>query len=194
MFALNPPPPYKRFTMVKYTHEKTITAKILSSYLFGLVAFSLHIVVALGLPLMVFGTDGWNLPLQIWNTIIPYPFTFLQATFINLAVIYMVLLAIIGITLLLSAKMKSPYLVLMIIVPLLIIPLLLTPNGTTGLYNMIAFLLPYRATTPEIGRFVSYALGGLVIDVHVMRAIIYVVLTILTIPFAWLGFKNHQVS
>lgn len=44
---------------------KLVTAKIISSMLFGFLAFTLHIIVAFGLPLAVFGTDGWNLPLQI---------------------------------------------------------------------------------------------------------------------------------
>ena len=178
----------------KYGKTKLITAKIRSSFLFGLLAFTLHIVVAFGIPLMAFGTDGWNLPLQIANTTIPYPFTFLQAALINLAVIYLVLLAMIGLTILLSAKLKSPYLVLLVLVPVLFIPLFLSPNGTNGLYNLTLFLLPYRATMPEVGKYISYQFGGLVLDAFSMRAILYAVLTILAIPFAGMGFKKHQVS
>ena len=68
-------------------------------------------LLAFGLPLAAFGTDGWNLPLQINGTTVPYPLTFLEGTLINLGVIYLVLLAMIGVTLFLSARMKSPYLV-----------------------------------------------------------------------------------
>jgi len=178
----------------KYGKTKLITAKIISSFLFGILAFTLHIVVAFGIPLMAFGVDGWNLPLQIANTAIPYPHTFLQATLINLSVICLVLLAMIGITLLLSAKMKSPYLVLIVLVPVLFIPLFLTPNGTNGLYNLTLFLLPYRATMPEIGKYISYQFGGLVLDALSVRAVIYAVLTLIAIPFARMGFKKHQVS
>lgn len=138
---------------------KLVTAKIISSMLFGVLAFTLHIMVAFGLPLAAFGTDGWNLPLQIAGTTIPYPYTFLQATLINLGVIYLVLIAMIGLTLLLSAKMKSPYLVLIVLVPVLFIPLFLSPNGTTGAYNLTLFLLPYRSTMPEIGKYIYYQIG-----------------------------------
>ena len=55
----------------------------------GTAAFILHVVVACGLPLAAFGADGWNLPLQIANTTIPYPLTFLQAVLINLGIIYL---------------------------------------------------------------------------------------------------------
>lgn len=178
----------------KYGKTKLITAKIAASLLFGLLAFTVHMVVAFGLPLTAFGIDGWDLPLQIANTTIPYPFTFMQAAFINLGVIYLVLIAMIALTLFLSAKMKSPYLVLTVIVPVLFIPMFLSPNGATGAYNLTLFLLPYNSTSLEIGKYVSYQFGNLVLDVHLVRAILYAALTLLMLPFARLGFKKHQVS
>ena len=178
----------------KYGKTKLTTAKIAASLLFGTAAFILHVVVACGLPLAAFGADGWNLPLQIANTAIPYPLTFLQAVLINIGIIYLVLLAMVGLTLLLSAQMKSPYLVLIILVPILFIPMFLTPNGTTGTYNLTLFLLPYRVAMPEFSKYISYQFGSLVLDTLTIRAILYVFLTVIMLPLARLGFKNHQVS
>ena len=178
----------------KYGKTKLITAKIISSFLFGVIAFTLHVIIACGLPLAAFGMDGWNLPLQIAGTTIPYPFTFMQAVLINLGVIYLILFAMIGLTLVLSANMKSPYMVLIVLVPVLFIPMFLTPNGTTGLYNLILFLLPYRATMPEISKYISYQFGGFVMDALAVRAIMYTILTAVFIPLSRLGFKKHQVS
>lgn len=178
----------------KYGKTKLITAKIISSFLFGVIAFTLHVIIACGLPLAAFGMDGWNLPLQIAGTTIPYPFTFMQAVLINLGVIYLILFAMIGLTLVLSANMKSPYVVLIVLVPVLFIPMFLTPNGTTGLYNLILFLLPYRATMPEISKYISYQFGGFVMDALAVRAIVYTILTAAFIPLSRLGFKKHQVS
>ena len=178
----------------KYGKTKLATAKVAASFLFGTAAFILHIVVACGLPLAAFGVDGWNLPLQIANTIIPYPLTFLQAVLINIGIIYLVLLAMVGLTLLLSAQLKSPYLVLIILVPILFIPMFLTPNGTTGAYNLILFLLPYRSTMPEFGKYISYQFGGLVWDALTVRTILYAFLTVIMLPLARLGFKKHQVA
>lgn len=177
----------------KYGKTKLTTAKIIASYLFGGLAFTLHVVVAFGLPLAAFGFDGWDLPLQVANTTIPYPFTFLQAALVNLGVVYLVLFAMIGLTLLLSAKMKSPYLVLIVLVPVLFIPLFLSPNGTMGAYNLTLFLLPYRSTMPEVGKYISYQFGGLVLDAFTVRAILYALLTAVMLPLARLGFKKQQI-
>lgn len=178
----------------KYGKTKLATAKITASLLFGTAAFILHIGVACIGPLAAFGADGWNLPLQIGNTVIPYPFTFLQAVLINIGIVYLVLVAMIGLTLLLSAKVKSPYFVLIILVPVLFIPMFLTPNGTTGAYNLTLFLLPYRSTMPEFGKYISYQFGGLVLDALTVRAILYAFLIIIMLPLAKLGFKKHQVA
>lgn len=178
----------------KYGKTKLTTAKITASLLFGTAAFILHIVVACGLPLAAFGINGWNLPLSIANTTIPYPLTFLQAVLINIGIIYLVLLAMASLTLLLSAKMKSPYLVLIILVPILFIPMFLTPNGTAGAYNLLLFLLPYRSTMPEFGKYISYQFGGLVLDALTIRAVLYVFLTVIMLLLARLGFKKHQVA
>lgn len=178
----------------KYGKTKLITAKTAASLLFGLIAFTLHVALAWGLLLAAFGTDGWNLPLQIAGMTVPYPFTFMQAALINLGVIYLVLLAMMGLTLLLSAKMKNSYLVLVVIVPVLFIPMFLTPSGTTGIYNLLLFLLPYRSTMPEISNYISYQFGGLVLDLLSVRAVLYAALTAVFLPLAGLGFRKHQVS
>ena len=148
----------------KYGKTKLTTAKIIASYLFGLLAFTIHILVAFGLPLAAFGVDGWNLPMQIAGTTIPYPFTFLQGILVNLGVIYFVLFAMIGLTLLLSSKMKSPYLVLIVLVPVLFIPMFLSANGTTGTYNLTLFLLPYYAIQPQFGSYISYLILSISVD------------------------------
>lgn len=115
-----------------------------------MLAFTLHILVAFAIPLAAFGIDGWNLPLQINGTTVPYPLTFLEGTLINLGVIYLVLIAMIALTLFLSARMRSPYQVLIVIMPVLFIPMFLTPNGTSGLYNLLVFLTPLPVTETEL--------------------------------------------
>lgn len=178
----------------KYGKTKLVTAKIIASLLFGALAFMLHIIVACGLVFVAFGVEGFNLPLQINGMTVPYPLTFLQAALINFGVICLVLFAMISLTLLLSAKMKSPYLVLAVLVPVLFVPMFLTPTGTTGIYNQLLFLMPYRSVTPEIGHYISYQYGGVVLDVLSVRAILYTVLTAVMLPAARYSFKKHQVS
>ena len=178
----------------RYGRTKLATAKVAASLLFGTAAFTLIVAVALAIPLAFFGTDGWNLPVQISNTAIPYNLTFLGAVTLNLGVIYLVLFAMMGLTLFLSSKMKSPYLVLVVLVPVLFLPLFLAPTGTAGLFNQTLFLLPYRATMPELDKFITYQLGPLVVDAFVARAVVYLACCAACLPLAKRAFGHHQIS
>ena len=178
----------------KYGRTKLITAKIIASLLFGTIAFALHMVTACAIPLAAFGVSGWNLPMQIANTAIPYPLTFLQGTMRNIGILYLVLLGMIGLTLFLSSRMKSPYLVLIVLVPVLFIPMLLSPNGTAGAYNLMLFLLPYQAVMPEFGKYISYQAGGLAFDAFSARAILYAAFTAVMLLLARGGFQRHETA
>lgn len=178
----------------KYGKTKLTTAKILAALFFGVLAFTLHVLLAFGLPLAAFGTDGWNLPLQINGTTVPYPLTFLEGTLINLGVIYLVLLAMIGVTLFLSARMKSPYLVLTVVVPVLFVPMFLSPNGTSGIYNLLVFLTPYKSLVPNFGSYLSYQFGPVVLDAFAVRTVLYAVLALILLPLAGRGFWRHQAA
>lgn len=46
---------------------------------------------------------------------------------------------------------------------------------------------------PEIGKYISYQFGNFVFNVFSVRAVLYVVLILIMLPFAKLGFKKHQV-
>ena len=111
-----------------------------------------------------------------------------------MGIIYLVLIAMIALTLFLSARMRSPYQVLIVIMPVLFIPMFLTPNGTSGLYNLLVFLTPYQSLKPNFGSYISYQLGSVVLDAFTMRAVLYVALALILLPFARIGFKKHQVS
>ena len=176
----------------RYGKTKLAKAKTMASLLFGLLVFSVHIILAFGITLAAYGREGWNLPLQINGTTVPYPLTFLEGTLVGLAVIYLVLLAMIGLTLFLSARMKNPYFVLTIVVPVLFIPMFLSPNGTTGIYNLIVLLTPYQSLVPRFGSYFSRRIGSLVLDGFAMRAILYGLLTLFFFLFAGRGFRRHQ--
>ena len=176
----------------RYGKTQLPMAKILAGVLFGVAAFTIHVAVAFGITIAAFGIDGWNLPLQINGTAVPYPFTFLQGILVNLCVIYLVLIAMISLTLFLSSKMKNPYLVLIIVVPVLFIPMFLSPNGTSGIYNLLIFLTPYQSLIPRFGSYISYQFGPLVFDVFSMRIIMCLAAVLILLPLAKIGFQHHQ--
>lgn len=180
-----------------YGKSKLILSKILASFVFAFLIFTINIILALGILLSSFGTDGWNLPLQIISSTIPYPLTFLTGSIICIATLYLILSGMVAITLLLSSKMKTPFPVLIVIILIIIFPLFLNFSLTNGVWNHILMLLPYRASQSIFSiytnNYFSYPFPGFTLDILTMRMVAYIIISLVCIPFAYFNFKNHQV-
>jgi ABC-type transport system involved in multi-copper enzyme maturation permease subunit len=181
----------------RYGKSKLVTAKVLAAFAYSLLIFTLFILVGCGILLMAFGTDGWNLPVQVLSSIAPYSLSLSGAVLVSIATLYLVMLGMVSFTLLLSAKMKSSVPVLVIIILVMMLPMFLGISETSGIWNRILVLLPYRAVQPVFASdfygYFGYPLGGLTFDIVTVRMVVYVVIAIICIPFARKAWKNHQV-
>lgn len=179
----------------RYGKSKIVYAKIITALLFATVVFSANVITALAIPLITRGADGANLPLQIMDTAIPYPLTFLQATLITIGIAYAVMLGMASLTLLCSSKMKTAFPVLIIDVLIIFIPVFLKP-GSNALWNHIAWLLPYHSMSglSIFREYLSYPVGITVLSVTSIIVILYSAITLITLPLAGRGFKKHQVK
>ncbi|NMS89350.1 ABC transporter permease [Clostridioides difficile] len=178
----------------KYGKSKVITAKIISSFLFGTIIFIINTIICIGILILSFGMDGWNLPLQLIDSSVPYPYTLLQATLLSVLIIYMILLALISFTLLLSSCMKSPFPVLITNIIILLVPMFLQYSETNKLYNLILRILPSNAISFSFTNYIDYKIGNLIIDLPTMIIFTCLVFTILFLPFIKNNFKKHQVN
>ncbi|SHK28318.1 ABC-type Na+ efflux pump, permease component [Clostridium cavendishii DSM 21758] len=179
----------------KYGKTKVIRAKIGAVFIFVTMVYFVNAIFAVGMPLLTFGVDGWNLPIQICNTIIPYNLTFASCTLISVGIFYLVMLGIVSFTLFISAKCKSPFTVLIVDVLILFVPLFLGDGADNGLYQHIIYLLPYQKSMIHLfSAYISYSFGGLTLSLISMRMLAYIVMTIAFLPFIGNAFRKHQVQ
>lgn len=181
----------------RYGKSKLILSKVLASFIFGFVIYTINISLGLGIILLSFGIDGWNLPIQIINSITPYPLTFLSAIAICIVTLYLVMFAMVSITLLLSAKMKTSFSVLIVMICIIMVPLFFKLSETNGIWNHIFMILPSISCQPvfmlDITNYMSYPFPSITMDVLTIRIVIYLIITAICIPFAYSIFKKHQV-
>lgn len=179
----------------RYGKSKTVTAQIIAAILFGTVVFTVNAASALLISLMTFGMEGGSLPLQIMDSTCPYDLTFAEAIFITLAIAFIVMLGLASLTLLLSAKMRSPYPVLIIDVLIIFVPVF-TGTGRTSLSSHILQLLPYQALSglSQFKQYFSWSFGNIVLNLLAMIVLVYVIISALTLFLAALSFKKHQVQ
>ena len=179
----------------KYGKTKLIRAKIISAFIFVTIVFFLNIIFAVGIPLITFGADGWNLPMQINKLSIPYNITFASCTLLSVGISYLVILGIVSFTLFTSAKFKSPFTVLIIDVIILFVTLFLGQGADNGIYDHILHLLPYQKSMRDMfSAYLSYSFGGITLSLISMRAILYTIITIAFLPFIGIAFRKHQVQ
>lgn len=172
----------------RYGKTKIIAAKILAAFLFGTIIFAANALIALLLPLLTFGTEGGNLPIQIAYISSPYNISFMQADLLSILIAYIVLIGLISISLLLSAKMKTPFAVLIIDILIIFIPMFFSLSKNTA-------WLPAMATQGVSlhSYYISYQIGGIVINIFRMLVLVYFIITTVSLPLAGQFFKKHQV-
>lgn len=181
----------------KYGKSKVITAKILASFLFGSIAFWVHAILALVLLLAIAGKDGAGLPIQIINIICPYKLTMMSACLVVIITAYIVLLGMISLTLLLSAKLGTTFSTLIVTILVILVPGFLSISETNGIWNHVLLLFPSNAVqtvfSDDYFEYFSYPLGSMVMDIVQVRIVLYIILAVILIPFTVKIFKKHQI-
>lgn len=178
----------------KYGKSKAITAKIIASVVFASIVFVVYLLCAVGSILLMFGTDGWDLPIQIMNILSTYSLTFLEAFLYNVGISYAILLGMVGLTLFLSSKLKGSIAVFIIDIAIVMIPSFFSITSPFGLWNKTLLLMPYNSIFNNFSRMVSYQFGNLVVDLPLMTIFIYLVVMLITFILAGRIFRKHQVT
>lgn len=178
----------------KLGKSKLGTAKVIASVIVASVVYLVMLVVLLGVPLASFGTEGADLPMQLRELCNTYNLSLGVATLILCAVGYVVMLGLLGITLLLSSRMRSSMGILAIIAAIVIVPMMMS-NLHNNVANHILFLFPYLALDANnFFDMVSYSLGPLVVEYPVALAIFYAALFIAGVVLSKRWFSKHQVA
>lgn len=174
----------------KYGKDRMIWAKIAVSMLFCIVYLSVGNLLAVCAVGLVLGFEGADLPVQLWNSVIPYNMTAGWACVWSFAVILLISLAVVLFMLLCSARLHSSIATLVIGIVVLAAPALFPMSKTSGLWNHINYLFPVRAANLKevMGLYVSYPFGGHVISYIGMVVIVYTAVGLLSCLLIRKGF------
>ena len=180
----------------RYGKTKLIYAKILASVLFALVYTAVGLGIGVGILGLAVGFHGAELPVQLWDSIIPYDWSIGKTLWISFAIILLMGLMISLFTMLLSARVKSGLSTLVIMFALLVGPTFLPMSKTSGLWNHINYLFPVRVTMTKdvISTLNSYQFGPVILSYLGMAVLTYVVVSVISFFGIGNGFARHQVS
>ena len=180
----------------RYGRSKLITAKIVSSFLLTSVIYVSGFFILTIVTFLIYGSGGAACSLQVLNFLAPTDVNLLQAYLYVLLAGYFMCLFMQGITLLLSAKMPSPFPVIICTMVFFIVPSFMSYSRSSRTYNNILNLMPAKiaAAYTALTRYEVFHIFGLKIPYPVMLILVALLVSVITLPFAYRAFHKHQVA
>lgn len=162
----------------RYGKNRLIGAKIITSLLFLVGYLSVGMVLAVGAVGLFLGFPGASLPVQLWNSVIPYRLTVGEACLLNFGMLLLVGAAVTLFLLFCSAKLRSSMATVVIGTAVMIAPAFFQMSKKSGLWNHINCLFPINVLDLKkmLGSFISYTVGDCVISYLGMAVIAYAVI------------------
>lgn len=178
----------------RYGRSKLVAAKLIAAFLFTTAYFAVCVAIICAVSLAAHGTDGADLPIQMMALSSPYDFTMAQGTAIMVGIAYLMTLGFAGLTLFLSSKLRSLLSIFAIDVALVLLTGMIPTAGVGILVHLNALFPTSGLVAPYLfWDYMSYPIGGFVIDLIGMQALVYSVLFVACLPLAALFFRRHQV-
>ena len=184
----------------KYGKTKLIRAKIASSVIFIAVLDLIFNLINLLGNLIIFGTHGWDAPMQCLNSYMysPYNFTVFQYYLLQL-LIHLGACIVFGLfVLLISSISKTQVLTFFICTVIFILPFMV--DKVVAIKTPLADLITRFSYTwfMQVERLFSSFKVYNILEHPVFYPVIVIVLMVLLVPFCWCfiakSFKNHSIS
>ncbi len=159
----------------KYGKDRLVRSKIGVAALFTVGYLTGGALLAVVPVALLLGLPGADLPIQLWNPVIPYNMTIGQTCLGMFGLLLLIGSAIALALMCCSAGLRSSLATLVIGVAFIIAPAFIPMSKKSGLWNHINYLFPVRAFNLEdvMGAYVSYAAGNVVISYTAMVVIVY---------------------
>lgn len=167
----------------KYGKNRLVWSKIIVSVIFAVMYPAAGILTATGIFGLILGFHGADLPVQLWDTVIPYKLTAWQACAVGFALVLLVSIAMALVLLACSARLRSSITTLVIGATVIIAPAFFPMSSTGRLWNHINYLFPVRVmnTGEVLGAYVSYTAGNIVISYLGMIFLVYTAVCVLSL-------------
>ncbi|MGL4338701.1 MAG: hypothetical protein ACRCST_17575 [Turicibacter sp.] len=178
----------------KYGKNKIIYAKLFTG-------LSFSIIFTVGLSLIsyiicmgIWGPDGYDAPIQLLLTSSNRPFTMGQMVWLQCILILGGNVLSAAIAMLLSARLKSPFMAIVIMSVITVLPTFINVSQTNLMLYYLWQLIPTNMfSATHVTGFLSLDLFGLIIAPYRFLPVFAIITSIVLLPFIYRGFKNHQV-
>lgn len=177
----------------KYGKNKVIHAKLITGISFSVLLTIMLTIVSYITVMMFFGREGGEAPIQIFLPLSIHPFTIVQAALLYFTVVLMGNLLSASFVMLLSARLKSPFMVMVIMTVITVFPMFVNvPENTLWIYHLFNLIPVNMFHLSRILDKFSVDLFGVIVQPYEAAIIFSVVSGIILMPLTYSGFKKHS--
>lgn len=174
-----------------------IKAKLFAGFSVTAIFTLLGILLTYMSCMLIYGFDGKNAALQLKIPLSTLAVTIGQLSIICIVCVLFACIVLGAITMFLSAKMKSSFIVSTISGALIFIPMFIKPSYNIRILHQLYLLLPsnmmlYANMVDPIG--FGYDVLGHIMHPYIIMPIFAIVVSMLLMPFSYKTFKYHQVE
>ena len=179
----------------KYGKNKLISAKLFTGVSFSILLSIILSAVSFVTVMIFFGWEGGNSPIQLYLPLSIHPLTMGQVALMNFVLIMFGNILSAVLTMLLSAKLKSSFMVIVIMTVITISPMLVNVSEDVLWIYHLSNLIPVNMFS--IGNIIdvfSIDLFGFILMPYDIMLVFAIISSIVLLPFAYRSFKNHDCA
>jgi ABC-type transport system involved in multi-copper enzyme maturation permease subunit len=177
----------------KYGKNKIIYAKLFTGLSFSMLLSIVLTVVSYITVMVFYGWEGGSSPIQLFFPLSIRPLTMGKVAFIYFVLVLLGNMLSATLTMFLSAKLKSPFTVIVIMTVVTVLPMFVNVSEDILWIYHLSNLIPVNMFYLDniIGIF-SIDLFGLILQPYEVILIFAIIGSMALMPFAYRGFKNHN--
>lgn len=180
----------------RFGRKQIIHAKILAGFLVSSGIFFFATALFMIINFAAYGIQGWNASFQVLSFTSFYNLTIFQVFLCGLLLNYLIVMAVMSITMLLSSVCKTSFSAVIISALWVFVPLFIPSSKSSKLFNYIVNLLPSKAldTYTVFSVYDVYSFGQTVISLPIVILLFSTIIVLIALPLAHRSFRRHQVA
>jgi ABC-type transport system involved in multi-copper enzyme maturation permease subunit len=180
----------------RFGRKRVIHAKILAGFLVSNGIFFFATAFFMIITFTAYGIQGWNASFQILSFTSFYNLTILQVFLCGLLLNYLIVMAVMSITMLLSSVCKTSFSAVIISTLWVFVPLFIPSSKSSKVFNYIINLLPAKAldTYTVFSVYDVYSFGQTVISLPIVILLFSAFIVLIALPLAHQSFRRHQAA
>lgn len=179
----------------RFGKGKLIGAKLFTGFTFAALLTFLFILLSYIECMAVFGSDGKDSMIQCYDILSTYPLTMGKTVLLQSICVLLACIFIAGVTMFLSAKLKSSFSVIILATIFLCGPMMIYVSEKPLLPYLLFNLLPANMMAYwSVMDYLGFEIIGVLLPNYIVMPVFAAGCTALLTPFTYRGFKKHQIG